>query len=993
MATARFDINGDGEDGGFQATPGQVLQLKLKVPAGATSVVFQVWDAGAANPALGIAANPPRASKGAPALNLVGATTGKTVSPTTPNANVSLTLPNEAGHSYIIRCIRDGGQRLAGDRVVSDPALIHERGVWIPTAYGTRAPVATEVQQFESEGWAGALVDHMRAGIAGMPEDLAGLVAGEAIDWSQAQVFNGGIVLGTHFLAGGAPPYNITLSPNASRLFFLGAEGDVQSISGARKGRAIFCQSVFATMRIKNSATVITPDGEDFLCTPRNSFWLVGDGDPDGNGPWLVSITRPSFLLAPNAVLRTMASRFSDEVHVADFMTEAELSDAYHGTRLLDLQPAIQKAIDWVLFGALGAGKANGRVRLPAGILRIDRPINVNYGTAYRSLILEGEGIIHGGEHGNPGTCIFANFGDAMAIAVQTCSHVLIKSLSIVGKYSNEHILDTIITQPGAMDQLDPQRWVDPRLPASASSRYAPYAGIAIDPYSGPKPAVSYPDVVFPAGMEGTPQFNKSPSRHVSIEDVSITGFVVGVALQPCQYDGSGDFVHLHRCIFYYCVYGWSWGNSQARCNTMKDCTFANVHTAFATTVHGQRIGNPQITIDGCSFETGIQLFEVNNLGYGQGPNFQGCFAEAMYRLGICNGQSAYAGALSFRNCEFGFSWWDRYGVPTWVLEMPGVQQVTFEAVRFYNTSSMRGFLGFYCAQSSLPSSPAKQLRLVSCESMAQDVAQTLPEKAALNGTLGMVVALGSTDVDAYSMQTGYMTNLDSNAGLFNALVAESTVAPRRFCANVYARNLRSLWDGNDPGVDVAWGTLPLSITSVVSTVGRVVTITISGVTAAVLAHRGGDVGDVVVSSATGAAFVVTARTGTTLTLRALTGFNVSGNLFNSIVSGANLLRPINCRRYAIEAVLYGDTTSGSAVVSNLTLGNGSAPVLEDILTANDYLYVNQDVDQVINPEDGSARLVSFNTGARTATFAGNFNYTQTRRRFAIFVRPAMPNA
>jgi len=170
------------------------------------------------------------------------------------------------------------------------------------------------------------------------------------------------------------------------------------------------------------------------------------------------------------------------------------------------------------------------------------------------------------------------------------------------------------------------------------------------------------------------------------------------------------------------------------------------------------------------------------------------------------------------------------------------------------------------------------------------------------------------------------------------------------------------------------------------------VTITIGGITTQSLMHIGGDVGDVMVSAATGAAFAVRSRTGETIVMEAMSGYDKDGGMIAGIVAEGNL-SPYNCRRYALSAVLYGDITSGSPTVTNLTLGSNQAPGdLATILTANDYLWVNQEVDQVINPFDGSARLVSFNTGARTMTFAGNFNYTQTRRRFCVFVRPAMPN-
>jgi hypothetical protein len=984
---ALFDINLDGEDRGYEASNSEVLSIKLRDPSLASTVLFQVFDPAGVNPELGIGANPPRASKDAPTLTLVGATSGQAVSPTSVSAAVAVTLPGSGTASWIIRCLVNGGMRqLPNGSTVFDPALIYERGVYIPTVYGTRKPVATETAQFEIEGWAGALADHMEAGTAGMPVDLVDLIDGEVIEWAASQKFSGSLVLGTTQLqAVNSSPLAVVLGANVTRLYLFDGDADISSISGASDGRLVH---VHVVSGIKRFTGHLRPGNTSFIAGARESFWLIGDG-----GDWIISATRPWFTpQAPGARQRLIGDRLAAEVHVSDWMTPAMIADANSGTKLFDMQPVIQAAIDWLLWESMGvSGSVRGRLRLPAGILRIDRTIHLNYGTAYRSLIFEGEGILRGGEHGQTGTAIFATFGDAPAIAVTQCLDTVIKQMAIVG-IGAAHVLG--LSNTPAMSHLEPEAWVDPALPASANSRYAPYAAIAIDPYYGAEPVVHYPDVPFPPGFGGggVPQYGKGPSTNITVEDVRIDGFVVGVVLQP-NADGSGDFVHLNRVAVWFAVYGFSWGNSQARVCSMSDCTFAFLHTGFTSSTHGNRAGHPGITVTSCHWMTGIQIFECMNFGYGNGPCLIGCFAEAMYRLGKCNGQSQDSCGMTFRSCEFGFSYWEQYGCPTWILEMEGPIQVVFDSTKFYNTSSVRGYLGFRAA-ANVTGEPARSLQFNGCEVLAVELTDTLPEKCAVNGTAGLVVAEGSTSIDRFSIHLGYVSNLDTNALLgYGVLYTEQMVAARKHCAPVYAKKLKALGSGFDPGIDVAWGVYPLSITTVVSTVLRIITITIAGVTTSSLAHTGGDVGDVLMGYVTGAAYVVKSRTGTTLVLEAMNGFDKDGALLTPVVPGVNLLYPINCRRYAIEAVLYGDITSGSAVVSNLTLGNGNAPVLEDIVVADDHLYVDQNVDQCLDPTDGSARLVSFNTGARTMTFAGNFKYTATRRRFGIFVRPAMPNA
>src|SRR4051812_34383097 len=127
MVTALFDINGDGEDRGFEATPSELLTLRLRPPVGVGvgTVVFQVYNPSAFDPGQGIEVNPPSASKGAPLLTLVGATSGQSVSPSTPGGNVTVTMPASSGHSWIVRCIVNGGYRsLPGGGVVLDPTFI-----------------------------------------------------------------------------------------------------------------------------------------------------------------------------------------------------------------------------------------------------------------------------------------------------------------------------------------------------------------------------------------------------------------------------------------------------------------------------------------------------------------------------------------------------------------------------------------------------------------------------------------------------------------------------------------------------------------------------------------------------------------------------------------------------------------------------------------------------------------------------------------------------
>jgi hypothetical protein len=232
MANALFDFSGDGEDRGFEGLNGvtYALRLRQQPPIGVDSVLFQVWNEAGADPSLGIAANPPRASKNAPALTLEGASSGAAVSPATLDGTVSITAPVGGGHSYIVRCVVNRGKRtLPNGSEVLDPTLIHERGFFVRTALGSRKIVCTERQEFEVEGFAGALSDMMEsdAGAEGgggvtLPD---GEYEYEPLAWHGEGGWHGSNQITVKFLVAPAPDNTLVIMANAQELLACDATG------------------------------------------------------------------------------------------------------------------------------------------------------------------------------------------------------------------------------------------------------------------------------------------------------------------------------------------------------------------------------------------------------------------------------------------------------------------------------------------------------------------------------------------------------------------------------------------------------------------------------------------------------------------------------------------------------------------------------------------------------------------------------------------------
>lgn len=162
---ARFKIEtSPSSDGGFDATAAATLNLQLEgTPAGVVQrTTFQVYSAGEVNP--------PLASKSAPLLTLVGASSGQKVDAATPGAVVQTVMPSSSlgGHSWVVRCLVNGGIDTNG-RI--NPDYVFERLVTIRSTNGLRKEVLAEATAYSQRGAADAqneIIDSL-AGVNAQP--------------------------------------------------------------------------------------------------------------------------------------------------------------------------------------------------------------------------------------------------------------------------------------------------------------------------------------------------------------------------------------------------------------------------------------------------------------------------------------------------------------------------------------------------------------------------------------------------------------------------------------------------------------------------------------------------------------------------------------------------------------------------------------------------------------------------------------------------------
>jgi hypothetical protein len=154
---ARFLINASPSSArGFDGTNGQALTFALEA---VTSLVtrwrLEVYDAD--DP------TSPLASKSAPELTLVGASSGQSVESSTPAGSITCSLPGSGAHSWIVRSRVNGGN---GPDGAPHEDYVFERIISIRSG-GRRKIVGTEATQYSPRGWADEQNDMVEAGIGG----------------------------------------------------------------------------------------------------------------------------------------------------------------------------------------------------------------------------------------------------------------------------------------------------------------------------------------------------------------------------------------------------------------------------------------------------------------------------------------------------------------------------------------------------------------------------------------------------------------------------------------------------------------------------------------------------------------------------------------------------------------------------------------------------------------------------------------------------------
>jgi hypothetical protein len=675
------------------------------------------------------------------------------------------------------------------------------------------------------------------------------------------------------------------------------------------------------------------------------------------------------------AVPRTVNSRLAETVSVKDFGAK--------GDGATDDTAAIQKAINYAIYQS---SPKIATVFMPAGSYKITDTLHLGYGDAFRTVALVGDGKRYRGESGFGGTVIDAtSFSDRPAVAVQGARASAVRSMTICGSsfnYINDH--DLAGTSPD-LDDTEISNWFDPGLSANANSRYAPYAGIAIDPYSGTQPGTHYPDVTYPpaaqtGGSAITGQYGKAYSSGVIIEDVEISGFNVGVVIQPCDADGNGDFVKLNRIYIEYCPYGISAGNSQGR-NVEINGEFSRIHTCLVNAVHGRQIGKFGGYIRNVSLFDVIQIFDFGAADYAGPINIDNLYAESLWKLGRYGQNSNSNLPIKFTSCEFNFTAQnDARGVPARVLTAGEPNPITFDSCLFAGYPAVAGIGG-----------RVNDLNLIGCSTRPDLSVSQSYEKAALNflaGGLAFDVTGQVRWPATFSVKLNNRYSLDSSTDT-GQLVHQIARSEHAYPISAWSR-----WaeptnaTGNIVPVPLLWAAIGKTTgISSASLSGRTLTITFSNRSEANFAKYGPLPGDVIYDSETGSIFFVQWRSLQQVQSLLMNNYK-AGEALAPISTSSGTWYVGNSRVFRTSDYLRGTTSSSSAIISSAGSDNDAASFIQSEIQVFDWLFVD-DLTDLIFPLTNAKVMARSNSGS--ITLGGNATKTATSRAFPFWIR-RVPN-
>jgi len=731
------------------------------------------------------------------------------------------------------------------------------------------------------------------------------------------------------------------------------------------------------------------------------------------------ALTRDDLL----SVLTTGEKSFAPVVHAKAFGAK--------GNGVNDDTAAIQAAIDYAL--TVVPENERARVLLGAGVFRTTDTLHLGTNANFSSVTLEGEGYKYRAATGFQfgGTAIVPDFHDRPCINFQGARGSILKGLSIQGKmgYNGYYGLNGLATYDGAADGLDDtllSTWDDPDLGgADLDKRYAPYAAITIDAYAGLPQGIDGADS-YPNGEYATVPNGGKFSSDVLLEDVSIEGFTVGLALQPCDADGNADFVTLRRCGIGWCKWGISIGNSQSRNVALEQCKFALTHTFLTSRRHGRQNGKFGGVISDLSGGASINLFDLHTTAVSGPITFLNLYLEAQWRLGTCTTTTSAEAAITFIGGALAFDQANhKRGWPTSCID--GGQQPTL--FKFIGTS-FHNYKGVISIQQ-------KSAEFEGCIfTPGDDARPNRYEKLANNAIVGGLITFLFQRPKSSSFQHRAFDTTSSSPEPENLeSISPVSFANRKYCIPYYATSATARNDASETPFYVPPRLRTFDKQNLTSAVlvNRVLTVKATGFADDYLVtHYGPLPGDVIYDDPSGSVFFVSARTGDTVTAilqnnyrpvdpvayaiqetadkvrdgsgwplnpalaptLAVTHFNTFNNRPAALgppgdpaAAGLGVLYVVNSRFYTPTGYTLGTLTAASDTITVVGDDTGANSWVTTDILVDDWMYVDQVIDNWISVVNSKIAAVT----AATIQLSANIGKS-ARKRLDLFIRKPPAN-
>lgn len=212
------------------------------------------------------------------------------------------------------------------------------------------------------------------------------------------------------------------------------------------------------------------------------------------------------------------------------------------------------------------------------------------------------------------------------------CSGISLLSVAQIWPQYSQNYPNTL-----SSDALD---WLDPQIYNASGpggiQPHAPLVGISFDAYSGPAPAIPYPNLTYPAFTGRSAQYNADLGSIGDFGGCNVDGFPVSFAAGLNDSSG-GDNIKLNGFNFQNGVYGVVIANSQSRTFTWTKSSSAGFHTLITNDLIGSGIGELNGTIS--DIESG-GYYQFAHISMGQaGPTtFKNIYCERCARIGTISG-------------------------------------------------------------------------------------------------------------------------------------------------------------------------------------------------------------------------------------------------------------------------------------------------------------------------------------------------------------------